>query len=62
MYTVMNVGGPDAGGEEQKLKGQEMHGHKEEHPAVRKRLQKQAEVLHLEASQQDCKDVPRDNP
>lgn len=49
MYTVMNVGGPDAGGEEQKLKGQEMHGHKEQHPAVWKRLQRQTEVLHLKS-------------
>ena len=39
MHTVVDVGGPDSCGEEEQLEGQEVHGHKEEHPAVRKRLQ-----------------------
>ena len=39
MHTVMDVGGPDSCGEEEQLKGQEVHGHEEEHPAVWKRLQ-----------------------
>lgn len=39
MHTVVDVGGPDSCGEEEQLKGQEVHGHEEEHPAVRKRLQ-----------------------
>lgn len=39
MDTVMYVCGPDASGKQQQLKRQEVHGHKEQHPAVWDSLQ-----------------------
>lgn len=38
MHTVVDVGGPDAGGKQQQLKGEEVHGYKKEHPTVRHSL------------------------
>ena len=35
----MDVGGPDPSGKQQQLKGQEVHGYNEKHPAVGQRLQ-----------------------
>ena len=35
MYAVVNVGCPDPSCKEQQLKGQEVHGHKEQQPTVR---------------------------
>ena len=40
----MDVGGPDPGGKQQELKGQEVHGDEEEHPAVGNSLQRRANI------------------
>ena len=38
MQAVMDVGGPDAGHEQEELKGQEVHGDEEQQHCIRQRL------------------------